>query len=299
MPPNGLWAIPEDDLRKYGGYDKPHRQKAKQLLSAAGVTTPLDASTTTRTDFQFFSEFVQDQMSKLGINMKITLADTATAQPVMIRGDFDIGTWIVSLNVDDPDATFSEVATSNAARNWSRVYDPEIDALYEKQSVVFDYQERKKLVKDLDASGLDVNLLGLLCRIRMHWPALEPGGVYYVNERFGPHAVKYFLGVPANYDRTRPWPLVIKLPGAHAFATDPPPAGDQAADIYRAWTQEELSRHGDAVVLMPLLDLKELWGPTYSGMNRVIQPMLHAAGNVNVDAARVYLIGHSMSAHAA
>src|SRR4051794_4427219 len=159
--------------------------------------------------------------------------------------------------------------------------------------------ERKKLVKELEAAGLDVNLLGRLCRIRMHWPALEPGGVYYVNERFGPHAVKYFLGVPANYDRTRPWPLVIKLPGAHAFATDPPPVGDQAADIYRAWTQEELSRHPDAVVLMPLLDLKELWGPTYSGMNRVIQPMLHAAGKANVDPARVYLIGHSMSAHAA
>ena len=159
--------------------------------------------------------------------------------------------------------------------------------------------ERRKVVKDLEAAGLDVNLLGRLCRIRMHWPALEPGGVYYVNERFGPHTVRYFLGVPTAYDRTRPWPMVIKLPGAHAFATEPPPADDQAADIYRAWTEEELSRHGDAVVLMPLLDLKELWGPTYSGMNRVIQPMLHAAGKVNVDPARVYLIGHSMSAHAA
>jgi hypothetical protein len=34
-------------------------------------------------------------------------------------------------------------------------------------------------------------------------------------------------------------------------------------------------------------------------MNRVIQPMLHAAGRVNVDPARVYLVGHAMSAHAA
>lgn len=158
---------------------------------------------------------------------------------------------------------------------------------------------RKQLVKDIEATGLDPNLLGRLCRIRMHWPALEPGGVYYVNERFGPHQVRYFLGVPTRYDRTRPWPLVIKLPGAHVFATDPPPAADAAADIYRAWAEEELSRHPDAIVLLPLLDLKELWGPTYSGMNRVMQPMLHAAGRVNVDPARVYLIGHSMSAHAA
>ena len=55
----------------------------------------------------------------------------------------------------------------------------------------------------------------------------------------------------------------------------------------------------DAIVLLPMLDLKELWGPTYAGMNRVIQPMLHAAGRANVDPARVYVVGHSMSAHAA
>jgi hypothetical protein len=159
--------------------------------------------------------------------------------------------------------------------------------------------ERKRVVEELKVTGLDPNLLGRLARVRMHWPKLEPGGVYYVNERFGTHDVRYFLGVPTAYDRTRPWPLVIKLPGAHAFAADPPPSGDQAADIYRAWTEEELTRHGDAIVMMPLLDLKELWGPTYAGMNRVIQPMLHAAGRVNVDPGRVYLVGHSMSAHAA
>ena len=159
--------------------------------------------------------------------------------------------------------------------------------------------DRKRVIEELKATGLDANLLGRLARVRAHWPRLEPGGVYYVNERFGTHDVRYFLGVPTAYDRTRPWPLVIKLPGAHAFTTDPPPSGDQAVDIYRAWAEEELKAHGDAVLLMPLLDLKELWGPTYSGMNRVIQPMLHAAGRVNVDPARVYLIGHSMSAHAA
>src|SRR5581483_3743228 len=35
MSPKGAWAIPESDLRKYEGYDKPNIEKAKQLLSAA------------------------------------------------------------------------------------------------------------------------------------------------------------------------------------------------------------------------------------------------------------------------
>src|SRR5689334_22041765 len=64
--------------------------------------------------------------------------------------------------------------------------------------------ERKQIVKDLEATGLDPALLGRLCRIHMNWPALEGGGVYYLNERFGPHTVRYFLGVPKEYDRTRP-----------------------------------------------------------------------------------------------
>ena len=49
---------------------------------------------------------------------------------------------------------------------------------------------------------------------------------------------------------------------------------------------------------MPLLNLDELYGPSLPGMNTVIQPLLHAAERANVDPARVYLIGHSMSAHA-
>jgi peptide/nickel transport system substrate-binding protein len=154
MAPKGAWTIGETELRKFDGYDKPDIAKAKQLLAAAGVQTPLDASSTSRTDFKDFAEFVKDQLAKIGINLKLTLADTATAQPVLQRGDFDIGPWVVSINNDDPDATFSEIATSKAVRNWSAVYDDEIDRLYEKQSQILDFNERKKVVQDLERRAL-------------------------------------------------------------------------------------------------------------------------------------------------
>ena len=172
-------------------------------------------------------------------------------------------------------------------------------ALIERYFAATKATERKQIVLDLEATGLDVNLLGRLARIRMNWPALEPGGIYYVNERFGTHKVRYVLGVPKNYERTRPWPLVIKLPGADAFVGNPRPDGDQVAGIYKSWMEQELARHGDAAVLMPLLDLDELWGPSYAGMNRVIQPLHHAAWRINLDPARVYVLGHSLSGHAA
>lgn len=156
---------------------------------------------------------------------------------------------------------------------------------------------RDEIVAALEKLKIDPNVLGRLVRLRMHWPELK-GGVYYVNERFGPHQVHYFLGVPREYDRTRSWPLVIKLPTADAFVGDSPPDADQVRDIYTGWMTEELVRHPDAIVLMPLLNLSELWGPSYRGMHSVIQPLQHAADRVNIDPARVYLFGHSMSGHA-
>lgn len=154
MVPKGAWAISEADLRRYEGYDKPDITKAKQLLAAAGVSGTLEASSTSRTDFKDLAEFVKDQLAKAGINMKLTLADTATAQPVLQRGDFDIGPWTIAINVDDPDATFSEISTSKAVRNWSNVIDPQIDALYDKQSQIVNFEERKKVVQELEKQAL-------------------------------------------------------------------------------------------------------------------------------------------------
>ncbi len=159
--------------------------------------------------------------------------------------------------------------------------------------------DRKAVSSQLDALGLDINLIGRLARLRMHWPALDGGAVYYVNERHGPYTVRDFFGVPHDYTRVRAWPLVVKLPTPNAFLTDPRPDGNRVVAIYTAWIADELAHHPDAVVLMPLLNLDELYGPSYDGMNSVMQAMFHVAGRVNIDPARTYLIGHSESAHAA
>lgn len=158
--------------------------------------------------------------------------------------------------------------------------------------------ERKQIVRELEATALPPAVIGRLCRIRLYWPALDAGGVYYVNEKTGIFPTRYFFGVPQGYDRAKSWPLVLKLPTAQAFLADPPPSAEQVTEIYTKWVKEELAAHPDAVVVMPLLNLDELWGPSYAGMNAVLQPMQHVAGRVNIDPSRVYVVGHSMSAHA-
>ena len=153
MDPKGAWAISEGDLKKFEGYDKPNIEKAKQLLSAAGVTS-LEAVSYSRTDFKDLAEFTKDQLAKIGINLKLTLGDTGSTQPIVQRGDYDIAPWLIFPNVDDPDTVFGEISTSTATRNWSAVFDPEIDALFEKQSQTLDTSERKKIVQDLERRAL-------------------------------------------------------------------------------------------------------------------------------------------------
>ncbi len=161
-----------------------------------------------------------------------------------------------------------------------------------------DPASRNEVVASLKATDLNPAILGRLSRIHIDWPKIEPG-VYYVNERLGPHEVVYFFGVPADYDRTRTWPLVVVLPTASPFVNEPNISPQRVQELYTAWIQLEIQRNPDAIVLMPVLHLRDLYGPSYVGMNRVIQPLLHLPTKLNIDTSRIHLIGHSMSAHAA
>lgn len=172
-----------------------------------------------------------------------------------------------------------------------------VHALLERYFISDTSSERKILSKQIAATGFDPSDVGRIVRIRLDWQPLKPG-VYYVNERATAHEVRYFLGIPQDYDVTNAWPLVVKLPTANAFLSDPPPDAEQVTRIYTQWINEELARHPRAIVLMPLLNLDRLYGPGPAGMDLVLQPILHAAGKANIDPARVYLIGHSMAAHA-
>ncbi len=221
----------------------------------------------------------------------MTLAATAGARQTAIPQPLKTSDPI-------PRATLEQMYKSEL----SSKYDPKLsDKLYAAHQLIEEYfqkpDKRKELIQSLEATEIDPNILGRLARIRLNWPDLK-GGVYYINEKLGPHNVHYFLGLPKTYERTKSWPLVIKLPTADAFLGNPMPDADQVRDTYTAWMSDELTRHPDAIVIMPLLNLNELWGPSYAGMNSVIQPMLHAADRVNINPARVYMLGHSMSGHA-
>lgn len=182
-------------------------------------------------------------------------------------------------------------------------YDPvQADQLYDAHELIERYflattaLDRKSLTGQLEATQIDPNILGRLCRIRSHWPALAGGGVFYINQKIGPRFARYFLGIPKSYDRTKAWPMVVDLAEATPFVVKPEPDAAKVAQIYTGWITAELTRHPDAIVLMPLLNLDDLYGPSYAGMNSVIDPVRDAPEHANIDPARVYLRGHSLGA---
>jgi len=225
---------------------------------------------------------------------------SAQKRPAVAVPTTEPGTTRPSAEESIPKATLGDMYRSELGS----AYDPvQADQLYGAHQLIEKFfesttgLERKSLIGQLEATQIDPNVLGRLCRIRTHWPALIGGGVFYLNRKVGASDARYFLGVPKTYDRTKAWPLVIKLPGAAAFLTNPAPDAKRVIEIYTGWMQEELSKHGDAIVLMPLLNLDEVYGPSYTGMNSVMLPMFDSADHVNVDPTRIYMVGHSMAAH--
>lgn len=149
--------------------------------------------------------------------------------------------------------------------------------------------DRKAAVESIGELNLDPNLVGRLTRVHLDWPIL-PAGPMHVEDKVGPVTVDYYLGVPKSYDRATRWPLIVLLPSI--------PPGELKAGFYTDRVAAELERHPDTLILIPAFDPNSLYGPSYAGMNRVIDSMRHATTRANIDPARVALAGSGISAPA-
>jgi peptide/nickel transport system substrate-binding protein len=193
MMPSGQWAISSDQLKQVPGYDKPDIAEAKKLLAAAGVTEPLTGSLLNRSDasFQPGMIWVQNTLQKtLGWNFTPDVKDSAAAFAAGAQTQFDLCHWLYSVDYDDPDGTFGLLCTKTASSNWSKVSDPDADALFDKQSQTMDANQRKQLVQELELKYLNnYPSVTLYFRNALHamWNTVQNYKVsryLYVNQRF-------------------------------------------------------------------------------------------------------------------
>lgn len=149
--PNGVWSLPEADIKKVPGYSGADVAKAKAMLSAAGVNSGTTWKLISRNIYENLAVWCVEQLRKAGISATPQLLDTGAAYAAGNEGAFDIFPWTAVPALDDPDAVLGDIGGMTfAVRNWSKTNDPEIDRLYNEQTRTLDTAARKKLVNDLD-----------------------------------------------------------------------------------------------------------------------------------------------------
>ena len=161
-PPDGLWGMPEDQLRALPGYSPDiarNRAEAQQLMRKAGYgpDNPLKIQVSTRNTSYYREPAVLliDQLKQIYIDADLDPLDTTQWYPKLMRKDYNVGLNITEAEVDDPDPAFYENYVCGAQRNYTGYCNREVDRLVEEQSQQTDPGVRKRLVWEIEQKLID------------------------------------------------------------------------------------------------------------------------------------------------
>jgi ABC-type transport system substrate-binding protein len=189
--PHTPYGLPAEELQKYPqfGDDMAKRQaEAKRLVAAAGYAKGLDVEFIVRRGPMYERGALsrQDDLKKVGINLKLTLLDTAAFRDRWEKGDFQAFTVLNAVNIDDP-VHYYQRFTCNAPVNASRYCNPEFDKLFQEQSQTFEVQKRAAITRQMehillrdipDARGFYWKSAMAYWNRVQQWPPLQGTTVY-------------------------------------------------------------------------------------------------------------------------
>src|SRR5205807_1819592 len=123
-----------------------------ELTPTIVATNRLPAKVSSRNMPQFRDPAVimTEQMKQIYIDGVLDVLETANWYPKVARRDYMVGTNLSGSVVDDPDAYFYEHYACGSGRNYTNYCSPELEKMYEQQSLESDQQKRKKLVWEID-----------------------------------------------------------------------------------------------------------------------------------------------------
>jgi peptide/nickel transport system substrate-binding protein len=152
--PHTPYGLPLEELKKYLQFsdDMAKRQaEAKRLLAEAGYAKGVDVELVLRRGPMYERGALsrQDDLKKVGINIKITLLDTAGFRDRQEKGDFQAFTVLSAVSFDDPDAYYRRF-TCHAPSNFGKYCNPEFDKLFAQQSQTFDIQQRAEITRQIE-----------------------------------------------------------------------------------------------------------------------------------------------------
>ena len=156
-PKEGRWGLPEEELAKLPGYGKDieaNRAKARKIMEELGYTKekPLKLKVSTRNIAIYRNPAVIliDQLKAINIQAELEVIETSQWHAKVARKDYQVGLNLTGVGVDDPDVNLFENYWCTSQRNYTKYCNEDLQKLMVKQSTIADYEERRKIVWEID-----------------------------------------------------------------------------------------------------------------------------------------------------
>jgi peptide/nickel transport system substrate-binding protein len=155
-PPDGLWGMPPDEVKKLPGYDpdvEKNRAEGRRIMQQLGYGSdkPLDIKVTTRNvqPYRDPAVLLIDQLKHVYIDGELDEVDTPQYFPKILRKDFT-----VALNIQtsgpDPHPLVKLLYGCGSSSNWDGYCNPEVDQLIEQQSREGNPERRKPILWEIE-----------------------------------------------------------------------------------------------------------------------------------------------------
>ncbi|MFV0298637.1 MAG: ABC transporter substrate-binding protein [Hyphomicrobiaceae bacterium] len=156
-PPDGRWGLGAAELKDQPGYGpdiEGNRAKARKIMEGLGYsqTNPLKVKISTRNIAVYRDPAVIliDQLKKIHIAGELDVVDTSIWHAKVARKDYAIGLNLTGVGVDDPDVNYYENYKCGSQRNYTKYCNPELEKLFDKQSMEGDATRRKVIVDQIE-----------------------------------------------------------------------------------------------------------------------------------------------------
>nr|WP_231712174.1 ABC transporter substrate-binding protein [Vineibacter terrae] len=156
-PPQGIWGMPPDVLATVAGYApdvEKSREEGRKIMAALGYgpDKPLKIKVSTRNIAAYRDPAVIliDHLKQVYIEGELEPLDTPVWYARMARKDYSVGMNVQGIGIDDPDVVFYETFSCGSERNYTNYCNPELEKLFDQQSVMTDQAKRRALVWEID-----------------------------------------------------------------------------------------------------------------------------------------------------
>ncbi len=136
-------------------------EKAKKLVAQfkteSGITSP-EITLVTSSNYLSFCEFIQRELEKTGLNIKVDVMPEATLRAARSNGKVDMfrSSWIADyLDAENYLSIFYSKNFAPKGSNYFHFKNKTADSLYNKAFDISDIKERKKLYMHIDSLAMD------------------------------------------------------------------------------------------------------------------------------------------------